>query len=379
MAEGNWKTIAAKIAAKIESGEYAPGSRLPSGDQLARDFAVNRNATHRAVEELQRQGLVVRRQGSGTIVAERMARKSCRVALLVDGFSAAHNFPSGDLLRGIQDRIGEDSTLVIADSKHDPAQENRQLRRLAREADGILFYSTSLDRPTPALQSLLEEKYPVVAIDRMPHGTVLDGVFTDNFSVVSGSVRSLIERGHRRIGLLGFHRPFYTSVQERYEGYREAMVRAGLNYSDLVRWLPDDSGGASDMSKQLVQDAVLALRYGPDPITALLCVEDGAGCAAVLACERLGIQLPGDLELSTFIDWHPMTLRTPWNVRRIVQRKYDLGHAAAGLLLDRIASPKRPFETVRIDADIIPADADVMKPSPSTTAFQLETKEGHQP
>jgi DNA-binding LacI/PurR family transcriptional regulator len=378
MAEGNWKGIAAEIAAKIESGEFAPGSRLPSGDQLARELGVNRNATHRAVEELQRQGLVVRRQGSGTVVAERAEKKGCRIALLVDGYSAAHNFPSGDLLRGIQDRIGEESSLVIADSKHDTAQENRQLRRLARETDGILFYATSLDRPTPALQTLLEEGFPVVAIDRMPQGVELDGVFTDNCSVVRKVIHSLVERGHTRIGFLGFHRPSYSSVLERFEGYREEMVRSGLPYADLVRWLPDDSGGASEMSRQLVQDAILALRHGPDPITALFCVEDGVGCAAVPACERLGIHLPDDLELSTFIDWHPMTLRTPWNVRRIVQRKYDLGHAAAGLLLDRIASPRRPVETVRVDADIIPADSDLNKVSASPSAFRLETKEGHQ-
>lgn len=375
MAEGNWKAIAAEIAARIESGEFAPGSRLPSGDQLARELGVNRNATHRAVEELQRQGLVMRRQGSGTIVLESAEKVGCRIALLVDGYSAAHNFPSGDLLRGIQDRIGEESTLVIADSKHDSAQENRQLRRLARETDGILFYSTSLDRPTPALQGLLEEGFPVVALDRMPHGVELDGAFTDNEAVVEGVIRSLIERGHTRIGFLGFYRPLYSSVAERFEGYRKEMARAGLNDAELVRWLPDTSGGSSDMSRQLVQDAILALRHGPSPITALFCVEDGVGCAAVAACERLGMSLPGDLELSTFIDWHPMTLRTPWNVRRIVQRKYDLGHAAAGLLLDRISSPKRPFETVRVEADIIPADADFDHSTASPSAFP--TKEGH--
>ena len=118
MAERNWKSIAAEIAVRIESGELAPGSRLPSGDALARDLGVNRNVVHRALEELQRQQLVVRRQGSGTVVAERLSRKTRRIALLVDGYSAVHNFPSGDLLEGIQDRIGEDATLVIADSKH---------------------------------------------------------------------------------------------------------------------------------------------------------------------------------------------------------------------------------------------------------------------
>ncbi len=375
MAEGNWKSIAAEIAARIESGETAPGSRLPSGDEIARLHGVTRSVAHRAVEELQRQGLVVRRQGSGTVVADRGAKKGVRVALLVDGYSADHNFPSGDLLRGIQDRIGEESTLVIADSKHDLNLEARQLRRLAHEADGILVYTTAPDHPT-ALAALLKEGYPVVALDRIPQDVEIDAAVTDNSGAVSGAIRSTIERGHRRIGFLGVHRPSFTSVVERHAGYRAAMAEAGLESDSLVRWLPEGLDPASAIYQQLVSDAIVALRHGDAPMTALFCIEDGLGCAAVLAAERLGLVLPTDLEIATFIDWHPMTLRTPWNVRRLVQRKYDLGQAAAGLLLDRLASPGRPARVVRVAADIIPTDADFQEPSP--TAFRLPTKEGHQ-
>ena len=376
MSEGNWKGIAAKIAARIESGEITPGTRLPSGDLLALELGVNRNATHRAVEELQRQGLVVRRRGSGTVVAAREAKQGHRFALLVDGYSAAHNFPSGDLLRGIQDRIGEESTLVIADSKHDAALESRQLRRLAREVDGILLYATAPERPTSGLASLLEEGYPVVALDRLPKGAELDAAVTENRGAARSVVRSFVQGGHRRIGFLGYHKPAFSSVAERFDGYRKAMAEAGLADEGLVRWLPEEAGRVDAIAGQMVQDAILALRHGDAGITALFCVEDGLGCAAMPACERLGLELPNDLQIATFSDWHPMTLRTPWNVRRVVQRKYDLGHAAIGLLLARIASPGRPFETVRVEADIIPADEDFKESPSSMTASAPKTKEG---
>ena len=378
MAEGNWKSIAATIAARIESGELAPGSRLPSGDGLAREMGVNRNVVHRAFEDLQRQGLVVRRQGSGTVVAERAARRTGRIALLVDGYSAVHNFPSGDLLRGIQDRIGEESTLVIADSKHDPLLEARQLRRLAREVDGILLYACSPDRST-AIASLLHEGYPLVALDRMPHGVEIDAAMTDNRGTTRAAVQSLLDRGHRRVGFLGVQKLAFSSVVERHQGYEDAMDAAGLADEELVRWLPEGADRDAPMFQRLVRDAILGMRHGAAPASALFCVEDGLGCAAVLACERLGVVLPTDLEIATYIDWHPMTLQTPWNVRRIVQRKYDLGHAAAGLLLDRIASPGRSHRTIRVEADIIPADADFQESLASPTAIQAPTKEGHQP
>lgn len=375
MTEGNWKSVAAAIAAQIESGELAAGARMPSGDSLAREMGVNRNVVHRALEELQRQGLVLRRQGSGTIVAEKAKARSGRIALLVDGYSAIHNFPSGDLLRGIQDRIGEELTLVIADSKHDPVLEARQFRRLVREADGILLYACAPDRSS-ALAALLDEGYPVVAIDRIPRGVDIDCAVTDNRGAVQNVISSFLERGHRRIGFLGMHKPSFSSVVERHEGYRDAMAAAGLDPEELVRWLPEGCDSVPSIFERLMRDTIFGLRHEAEPVTALFCVEDCLGCASVVACDRLGVALPNELEIATFIDWHPMTLHQPWNVRRIVQRKYDLGHAAAGLLLDRIASPGRTFRTVRIEADIFPVDADFQGTAPPTVSNPDLTKEG---
>lgn len=105
-------------------------------------------------------------------------------------------------------------------------------------------------------------------------------------------------------------------------------------------------------------------------------IEDCLGCAAVVACDKLGVGIPYDLEIATFIDWHPMTLHRPWDIRRIVQRKYDLGYTAAGLLLERIASPAGPPKSVLIGADINPSDMD-FKEAVSLTATNVDlTNEG---
>ena len=53
-----------------------PGSRLPSEPQLAREFAVSRFTVTRAVEVLMEEGLITRRQGSGTFVAEAPLRRA---------------------------------------------------------------------------------------------------------------------------------------------------------------------------------------------------------------------------------------------------------------------------------------------------------------
>jgi GntR family transcriptional regulator len=52
-----------------------PGERLPSEPNLARDFRVSRFTVAKAVEQLVKDGLIVRKQGSGTFVAEAPLRR----------------------------------------------------------------------------------------------------------------------------------------------------------------------------------------------------------------------------------------------------------------------------------------------------------------
>lgn len=62
--------LAELLTAKIRSGEYAPGGRIPSEHQLATGFGIGRPTARQAVDVLVRKGLLTRRRGSGTFVCE---------------------------------------------------------------------------------------------------------------------------------------------------------------------------------------------------------------------------------------------------------------------------------------------------------------------
>jgi GntR family transcriptional regulator len=66
-----YSRIQRDLALSIAAGEYAPGSRIPSETSLARRFGVTRMTVRHAVDGLIREGLVTRRHGSGTYVAQR--------------------------------------------------------------------------------------------------------------------------------------------------------------------------------------------------------------------------------------------------------------------------------------------------------------------
>lgn len=65
-----WRQIERSIEADIVAGRAASGSRLPTEAQLAATFRVNRHTVRRAMEELERRGLVRIEQGRGSFVAE---------------------------------------------------------------------------------------------------------------------------------------------------------------------------------------------------------------------------------------------------------------------------------------------------------------------
>jgi DNA-binding FadR family transcriptional regulator len=60
--------IAAQLKRAIEAGSYGDGDQLPPERQLAQTFRAARSTVRRALDQLERAGLVSRKLGSGTFV-----------------------------------------------------------------------------------------------------------------------------------------------------------------------------------------------------------------------------------------------------------------------------------------------------------------------
>jgi GntR family transcriptional regulator len=68
------RQVADQIRSHCAAGTLAPGDRLPSVRQLAKDILVNQNTVLRVYERLTAEGLLERRQGDGTYVADRLPK-----------------------------------------------------------------------------------------------------------------------------------------------------------------------------------------------------------------------------------------------------------------------------------------------------------------
>jgi len=75
-----YRQLVDQFAELVGSGTLAPGDPLPSVRKLSGQLFVSLITVRRAYAELQHAGLVVRRQGQGTFVAEGVAQASAAQA-----------------------------------------------------------------------------------------------------------------------------------------------------------------------------------------------------------------------------------------------------------------------------------------------------------
>ena len=66
-----YRQIAAILRRRIEAGEYAPDTRIPTESELVEAFEVARTTARRAVEVLRNDGLVYTVPQRGTYVSRR--------------------------------------------------------------------------------------------------------------------------------------------------------------------------------------------------------------------------------------------------------------------------------------------------------------------
>jgi len=71
-----YQQIVDGLKREVSEGRLAAGAPLPSFRQLAEDLLVSVITVKRAYEELEREGIIYRRQGLGTFVAESAADRS---------------------------------------------------------------------------------------------------------------------------------------------------------------------------------------------------------------------------------------------------------------------------------------------------------------
>ncbi|PVE13776.1 LacI family transcriptional regulator [Streptomyces scopuliridis] len=229
----------------------------------------------------------------------------------------------GPLNRAVEEVARAHGALLInGSSAEDPDREQELVLALcARRVDGLIVIPAGHDHRY--LEPEIKAGVATVFVDR-PAGRIdADAVLSDSFGGARSGVAHLIAHGHRRIGFIG-DQPRIHTASERLRGYRTAMADAGLA-------IHDDWVSLGTTAPKRVQDAVVAMLAGPEPVTAIFTGNNRVTVTVVrvLAAHDRPVALVGfdDIELADLLD--------P-GVTVIAQDAATLGRTAAERLFHRL-------------------------------------------
>lgn len=346
------RAIYEELLREIRNGQYQPGDRLPSEAVLCERFDASRITVAKAVQGLQRDGLVVRRPGSGTYIQRPQEQSSRQFGLLIPELGSTEIFEP--ICQGImRSPLAKTHALIWGHSSEDEDGRDQAAEALCRQfiqqrVDGVFFAPLEYIEGENMVNhrivtSLQRANIPTVLLDRdyeiFPRRSTLDLVGIDNHRAGLILTQHLWGQGARRIVFVARKRSAST-MMERVAGYYFGLHESGSEFPGRVLF-----GDATDES--FVREIMSTEK--PDGI---ICGNDLTAARLMRTLIELGVRIPEQVRLTGFDDvsyakFLPVPLTT------IHQNCSELGEAAMILMLERLRNPERPAVDVRVRFELI--------------------------
>ena len=235
------------------------------------------------------------------------------------------------ILRGIEEVARKHDYLVLAGSTDGLREREDQLVEafVARRVDGLVVVPSGPG--AGPLQAELERGTPVVFLDLEPEDLTVDLVRSDHRGGALLATRHLQAHGHRDIAFFGDD-PSIFSAGLRLQGYRDAMVEAGLGVDErrVVH-----GRHSPEVWRQIIHDHLI----GSDRPTALFSAQNFITVGATQALHELELH-----ETIAHIGFDDIVLADVVRpgISVVPQHPWELGRRAAERLFARIDGLDEP-------------------------------------
>ncbi|TCJ15621.1 LacI family transcriptional regulator [Rubrobacter taiwanensis] len=204
---------------------------------------------------------------------------------------------------------------------------------LQKRADGIIIAGGGTDF-SPVSQVLSDFDIEAAVIGR--HNLPFPSVQIDNVGAAYEATSHLVELGHERIAFISGPLSL-TSVQDRLNGYREALRRRGIERDDrLVR--------EGDFQPESGYSAARSLLQGSVRPTAIFAANDRMAIGAMAAAFDLGMEVPEEVSIVGFDDITMASYVRP-ALTTVSLPGYEMGASAMRLILKLISGKECPRVT----------------------------------
>ncbi len=358
MSESKYMQIANELLAEISSGRYQPSGRLPSEAQLVQRYKVARPTVARALRELQDQGLVERRAGSGSFVRGKRASMdgTRQLGLLVPNRSNTEVLEviCGNLARlarvhdygmiwGSPDSAGESEKIEIEQA------EALCQQYIDRKVSGVFFapieHNERMDELNQRLADRLHQAgISVILLDRdlrtFPERSEFDLVGIDNFAAGYTLAEHLLKLGCQSLAFLS--EPLSAPTTSlRIAGVHDALR---VHKCRAAKTLVYDCEADDQKFVKMLQ--------GKRETDAILCANDRLAATLLQSITKAGVRVPHDLRIVGFDDvTYASLLSVPLTTMQ--QPCREIAAVAFRAMLDSIEERDIPPRDYRLPARLI--------------------------
>jgi DNA-binding LacI/PurR family transcriptional regulator len=273
-----YRQLGSRLEAKILSGEFVAGDRLPTTQELATQFGVTIRTAQQAVGVLSERGLLERIPGRGTFVSRRILSRTIGVVFGRNVFAGSqfefYQHVYGCLCTELK-RQGWNTSLFFPTDDNAPEQ---MLAELGQDAAGDRLRGLIVLCRSEALKAWLD-RHPTVPAGH--DATTELGQRQQDDEIYRG-VAYLIERGYRRLAVVAHMHATHLDAAARAYAERGLPMQATFH-----------GGGAVSHATGVAQ--ARAILDGPDGVPEAFLVPNDQGCMGVifeLLCR--GRRIPAD-------------------------------------------------------------------------------------
>ncbi|MCA1065979.1 catabolite control protein A [Rossellomorea sp. AcN35-11] len=249
------------------------------------------------------------------------SKKTTTVGVIIPDIS---NIFYAELARGIEDIATMYKYNIILSNSDQNAEKELHLLNtmLGKQVDGILFLGGHISEEH--VQEFERSPVPIVLAGAVEETNKVPSVNIDYKAASYDAVTDLLEKGHKRIGFVSG--PFHDTINMKFklEGYREALAKAGVEYSD-------DLVVEGDYTYDSGLEAWQKFAELKDRPTAVFVGNDETALGVVHGAQDQNVSIPDEVEIISF-DNTRLALMVRPQLTSVVQPLYDIGAVAMRLL-----------------------------------------------
>ena len=232
--------------------------------------------------------------------------------------------------RTIEREVAKLGYQLLVCSSDEVAEKEYKLIELLKDRQRVegLIIATTQEKNDQFLQ-LKKEDFPVVFIDRKPEDMPSHYVGVDNYKGAFDMVEHMIKLGRQRIGLINVSPTYISTLQERVEGYKDALKKHNIKLTNAIHAV-----SYNDIEKT-TEEAVNSMLKGTSPMDALFTVNNYVAVNCLQAIHKMNLRIPEDVALACFDDLDAFKFSHP-PLTTVAQPLEKIGEEAVKFLIKQV-------------------------------------------